>query len=110
MRKYRRLTRDQRYQIEALLTSGSSLRYIARQLGTTASTISREIQKAKANDGNYCASKSHDLSLRNIHKPRVKSRKIRGQLEIYIREKILLDWSPEQIVGRMKYLKMKNGV
>ena len=109
MVQYRRLTRDERYQIQALFTSGSSLRFIALQLKRNVSTISREIGRNQEKRG-YFASKGHERSQKYIHRKRFKTRKIRGRLEKYIREKILLDWSPEQIVGRMKFERMKGAV
>ncbi|MDR2884955.1 MAG: IS30 family transposase [Deferribacteraceae bacterium] len=45
MRDYQHLTREQRYQISALFESKISMRSIAKQLGCSVSTISREIKR-----------------------------------------------------------------
>ena len=45
MAKYHRLTQENRYQIEALKTSGLGVRAIAKQLDLSPSTISRELRR-----------------------------------------------------------------
>jgi len=109
MTGYHRLTREERYQIEALLNSGLSLRQMAQQLNRAPSTLSRELAKSKANQ-TYSAGFADNRSQEQRRKPRYSLRKIRGELETYIREKILLDWSPEQIVGRRRQLRMSPSI
>lgn len=99
---YLRLTRDERYQIQALTTSGMGIQGIGRQLKRSASTISREIKKGHLSSGGYGAFSSHQLTLRHRHRRRVDLHSIRGELETEIRGKLELDWSPEQIAGRMR--------
>ncbi|MFV0391483.1 MAG: helix-turn-helix domain-containing protein, partial [Paludibacteraceae bacterium] len=45
MKKKKHLTREQRYQISALLQTGTRQKEIARIVGTSESTISREIKR-----------------------------------------------------------------
>lgn len=103
--RYRRLTREDRYQIAALIDSGQGIRAVARQLKRPPSTISREILRGRVG-GTYNASKAQCLAEGFLHKPALERRKIQGTIEKYVREKLENDWSPEQISGRMQLLKM----
>lgn len=106
MEEYRRLTREERYQIEALIASGATIRSVSRQLGRSASTISREM--AKQSGCNYVALTAQRAANTRKRAPHLARRKIRGKLKSRIDEKLRLDWSPEQIVGRMKLGKEGN--
>jgi|APSaa5957512493_1039668.scaffolds.fasta_scaffold16303_1 transposase, IS30 family len=96
---YKRLTREERYQISALLKSGIGVRAIARNLGRSPSTISREINKKKSN-WNYVPRRSHREYLErrsNIHPPRVIEGRIKSKVESMLKKQ----WSPEQICGQL---------
>lgn len=120
MANYRRLTRDERYQIEALLKSGLGIRAIARQLKREPSSISREVKKLKLllvplsstsiECGSYSAGLAEEWTQGKRRQPRFNDRKIQGQLEVAIREKLLLDWSPEQISGKFRISRSKRQV
>lgn len=99
MRKYHRLTQGERYQIAALLNSGFSIRHISDSLNRSASTISREINRNKSSRG-YCAETSQ-VRCQKRRRSIGPERKLKGELLNYVREKLLLDWSPEQIKGRL---------
>jgi transposase, IS30 family len=92
---YSRLTQGERYQVQALNTSGLGVREISRQLGRNPSTISREIRRRPG---------PYDAALSQLFADAWRQRspyKIRGRTESYVRQKLLLDWSPEQISGRI---------
>jgi IS30 family transposase len=108
MVKYRRLTEGERYQIEALLSSGRSIRSIASQLRRSPSSVSREVKRAPSKKFSAKRAELRSKALR--HQSNLKNRKAKGEAEKYIREKILLDWSPEQIAGRMKFEQRKDKV
>ena len=101
MGKYHRLTQGERYQIEALLVSGKGVRFIARQLGRSPGSISREIQR------NILPGRIHykaKIAQGRSRKRRVSvgpPLKMQGALRELVLEKLLLDWSPEQIAGRL---------
>lgn len=110
-RKYRQLTRENRYQIRALLDAGKSADETALILQFHRSTIFRELKrgsvKARSAHWGECAYKpgwAHKAyllrrsNLREWH-PHVK---IKGRLEEKIREKLFLAWSPEQIANRLR--------
>lgn len=97
--KYQRLTREERYQIEALLRNGFSQRKIALTLGRSPATISREIRRNKSQG--YRPNPAHELALQrreNVHPPV----KVHGELAKIVRKLLGQQWSPEQIAGRFR--------
>jgi IS30 family transposase len=97
--KYHRLTQQERYQIYALLKEGLTLSAIADNIGKHRSTISREIQRNTGQKG-YRPKQAQSFSATREASKRKHRRLSSLQIE-YIKEKIQLDWSPEQISGRM---------
>lgn len=104
MRKFHRLAPGERYQIQALLQRGVSLRAIAQQLKRHVSTISREVRKDGYSPRRYDAHDANRKAVQKRHGPRLSLRCIQGMLEEQVRSKIISDWSPEQIAGRFKIL------
>ena len=98
------LTVKDRAKIEVLLKLGYSRRKIASELSVAPSTISRELRKTGSN---YESSNAHALARIRLAKRRARKFKIQGSLATKIRTKLLLDWSPEQIVGEMKHNEVK---
>jgi len=95
---YTQLTREQRYQISALLKMGHNRIEIAAVIGKHKSTISRELGRNKGQRG-YRPKQAHykALSRRNhSHK------RILGETWELIETKLRLDWSPEQVSGWLK--------
>jgi len=100
---YLRLTREERYQIQALVTRGSAIREIARQLERQPSTILRELKKGFSEESRrYSAYTAEQVTSVLRRRARPDLHRIRSAVERYVREKIELDWSPEQISGRME--------
>ncbi len=95
--EYRRLTREDRYQIEALLQRGLSLRSIARQLDRSPSTVSREIRRLKINRDTYRAEEAERKSqiLRRQSHPELC--RVDDEIKHYIQKKIRRSWSPRQV-------------
>lgn len=100
--KYEQLTLSKRYQILTLIKEGLRQNKIAIEIGVHPSTISRELKKYKTkNKIDYKPEEAHiQAKLNHIKKPKYKA--MNNQKEKYIRQKLKEDWSPEQIVGRMK--------
>jgi len=97
---YNQLTLLKRYHISALLKIGLSQKEIAKEIGVHPSTISRELKRNSDKRG-YDAEKAQiETTLRHKHKK--KHTVWSPSTERYVREKLKLDWSPEQISGRMK--------
>jgi IS30 family transposase len=106
MKKYKQLTVEQRYQIEALIQAGFNQTKIANQLGVHRSTIGRELKrsipKRGRGSGEYCALNA-EIKTRNRHKEKYKIIALTPDLKQSIFDKMTLDkWSPELISKRWK--------
>jgi Transposase and inactivated derivatives, IS30 family len=101
MKKKKHLTREQRYQISALLQTGSKQKEIARIVGTSESTISREI-KRNSSKRTYSARMAQEFA--EERKERYcRVRKFTSEIEKRVRYLMEEEqWSPEQIVGWCK--------
>ena len=100
MRKFTQLTLKERYQISAYIKVGYTQVQIANTLGISQSTISREI-KRNSSEGTYKPELAEQFSFHR-HKTKTKSKKLTRKVMNYIKDKLKLDWSPEQISGVMK--------
>ena len=101
MKKYKRLTQQERYQIYAFLEAGIAKAEIARKLDRDKSTISKEIHRNKGPNGKYWPERAHQKAehrKRNSHK----HTKLTFEMEETIKEKLEEKWSPEQITGYCK--------
>ncbi|MEO1185703.1 MAG: IS30 family transposase [Cyanobacteria bacterium J06636_27] len=96
------LTLEQRYEIAALLKTGSSLTKIASQIGKHKSTISREIRRnADGRSGAYRAELAQRKTQRR-HKEKQKKITLCAEIEARILDYLTQEYSPEQIKGRCK--------
>lgn len=97
--QYTQLTREQRYQIKALLDMECSQTEIAHQLGVHKSTISREVRRNRGQRG-YRPKQAHEKAMeRREHKAQTS---ICPETWKRVEEKLQMDWSPEQISGWLK--------
>lgn len=101
--KYTHLTSEQREQIDVLRRQEYNITDIAVILKRHKSTISRELKRNSSQKYNcYLSHRAHQRSesrkSQASAQPRLKSNKIRA----YVLKKLKLDWSPEQIAGRLK--------
>ncbi|MFO1259209.1 MAG: IS30 family transposase [Gammaproteobacteria bacterium] len=95
---YCHLTNDERSQIYALLSIGATQKQIAVQLNKSRSTISREISRNSGGRG-YRPKQAQEKADARRHVASSERKKMKDELLEVIREKLLLDWSPEQISG-----------
>ena len=98
MRTYTQLTREQRYQLSALLKMGHSQTEIAEVIGMHKSTISRELGRNRGQRG-YRPKQAHNMAKERRKKP---APRIQVETWELIESKLRDDWSPEQISGRLK--------
>jgi len=98
---YLHLTYEQRCQIYALLQSAHSQADIARQLGVTRSTVSRELARNAGARG-YRFKQAHATAARRRQQASNRPRKMTPYVVALI-ERIMTQqqWSPEQIAGRL---------
>ena len=102
MKKFKQLTVEQRYQISALLQSGSTQKQIAKIVGVSESTISRELLRNKGKRGKYSPVRAQMLA--DERKERFgRNRRFNSSMKRFIDKKIREEqWSPEQINGYCK--------
>ena len=98
---YTQLTREQRYQIKALMKERHSQTEIAANIGCHKSTISRELQRNSGQKG-YRPGQANELA----YDRQCEAYRSRIAWETWqLVERLLRqDWSPEQISGRLKLL------
>jgi len=97
------LTMYEREKIEFFRRCGWSIRKIAKELCRDHSVISREFKNNTGRDGVYKAHKAHEYAQRRLKKIRKRKIETDERLREYIVSKIKDEqWSPEQIVGRLK--------
>ena len=98
---YNQLTLQKRYQISALQKVGYNQKDIAKELSVHPSTISRELRRNRDSVRGY----QPELAQIKSTKTQMQKKKrfsLTKTIEKYIRAKLKLDWSPEQISGRMR--------
>ncbi len=105
MRSYKQLSQGQRYQIEILLKAGHTQKEIAQQLNVSSATISREIKRNKGKRG--YRPKQAQIKADKRRSKAAKALKMTDDVIRLVEEKLMLDWSPEQISG---WLKMEKGI
>ena len=98
---YHHVTRDIRCQIYALKSMGQSLSKIALAVGRDKSTISREISRNTGERGYRFKQADEKAKARRSDASKA-AKKLTEEMKSTIREKLLEDWSPDQISGRLK--------
>jgi transposase, IS30 family len=101
MRKYTRITYEERIRIETLSALGYSARYIAQTLGRSHNSISYELRKKIKNV--YTAKKAQHKTYQRRYSLAQDSMKVVSLgLEKTIEELVRKRWSPERISGYLK--------
>jgi len=98
---YEQLTLSNRIQIFSLKEIGFTQSFIAKQLGISQSTISRELARHSSRYHGYCPYFAQRRHLMKIFFARCGRKKLTGKLLDLVVEKLFLEWSPEQISGRL---------
>ncbi len=95
------LSLAEREQIHDLRGRGESIRAVAKSLGRSPSTISRELKRNTTTTLGYLPYAAHRLAA--SRRPRKRARKLvsDGGLRTYVGEKLQRRWSPEQIAHRL---------
>jgi len=99
--KYKHLTIEEREKIQEMLRQKSSIRNIAKTLGRSTSSISREINKNYLNKNRYVSRMAHTKALKKRRSRgriiRLKNQNIRDYVTKHLKER----WSPEQIARKI---------
>ena len=95
------LTSEEREEIRVSLSAKMSIRAIARLLGRSPSTISREVTRNRGRRY-YKAIDADRRARRMAKRPKLGTLEINPELKQLVKEKLELKWSPEQISGWLK--------
>lgn len=96
---YKHLSLEDRHYLEIEHKKGISQNKIAKSLNCSQSTISRELARNKGQRG-YRYKQAHSFAhLR--HKEKSKHVKLTDEIKDHLDECIKMDWSPEQVAGRL---------
>ena len=101
---YKQLIEGQRYQIQVYLHEGLSYREIAKKLGISHTTVSREIRRNHINDCVYDPKHAQIQSLQRRFS--AKKRRISSTKIAFVEFGLSLKWSPEQISGVASLLQL----
>jgi IS30 family transposase len=93
----RYLSIKERETIRDMLQGGTSQRKIAEALDRSASTISREIARNSDPERGYQPYAAHRAAASRRPRPKESKLAIEGRLRKYVKEKLAIRWSPEQI-------------
>lgn len=91
-----------RQKLQYWLRTKQSLRNISKIMRKDVSVISREIKRNSSDRDKYRADTAQRLCEKRKHIQHKGKLDKYPELRSYVEEKLLLDWSPEQIVGRLK--------
>jgi IS30 family transposase len=99
--KYRQIASSERYVIQALRKQGLSLSAVARHLGRSPATISREIRRNLSSQGRYTPFKADQQTRARRSRSRRNSH-FGADDWVIVEHLIGLDWSPEQVAGWLR--------
>lgn len=100
MKYYSQLTQEQRYHISGLIKAKNTQPMIADAVGVHKSTISREIRRNSGGRG-YQPKQASQFAWDKRQQAK-KHIKFTTEIKTVVTEKILLDWSPDQVSGYLK--------
>jgi IS30 family transposase len=101
---YCQLAQGERYAMANMMHGGYSYREIARILGRSVSTISRERRRnATQHDGRYRAEKAHQYAMARRSRSRKQDQYSQEEWE-EVAGLVQRKWSPEQIAGRARWM------
>lgn len=96
------LTKEQRYTISVMLSQGFPQKEIAATIGRDKSVVSREIRRnSNPRTGRYSyipACRRCEMRKRRLRRPR----RFTPEMEYNVRKHLLMDYSPEQVVGHFR--------
>ncbi len=104
---YKQLTSEQRYYIYLERQKGSTQKSIAKAIGVSESTVSRELKRNSGKNGSYNFMKAQEKTMERRH--REPGNRAKPQELIWRVKQLIMDeqWSPAQISG---YLREKEGI
>lgn len=95
------ITLEERYAIQAMRKQRFSIRAIAREIGRSPSTISRELRRNVRPSGRYSPDVAHSYTVARRRRSR-RNTQFSADEWTLVEQLIGLDWSPEQVSGWLK--------
>lgn len=101
---YRHFTREDRVELRGLLRTDLSQNEVARSLGRDSGSVSREVAKGGGRKG-YSVAAAESLTAARRGDANQQHRKLGVDAELtgLVADLLALEWSPEQIAGRMRF-------
>lgn len=98
--KYKHFSVEERERIQELLWQKASIRVIARALGRSPSSVSREVHRNEPPERHrYTPRLAHERALRNRRRRGREERLKDEALRAYVVSRLKLGWSPEQVAA-----------
>jgi IS30 family transposase len=99
----RYLDRDERYEIARLREAGNAIREIARMLGRSPATVSRELRRnVHESTGRYEPERADRLAWERQRRPKPSKLSQHPRLREEVQSRLDKRWSPDQVAGRLK--------
>ncbi|MDY0341428.1 MAG: IS30 family transposase [Coriobacteriia bacterium] len=95
------ITLEERYAIQPMRKQRFSIRAIAREIGRSPSTISRELRRNVRPSGRYSPDVAHSYTVARRRRSR-RNTQFSADEWAFIEQLIGLDWSPEQVSGWLR--------
>lgn len=100
-KKYNHLSLEEREKLYGLKLQSKSFREIAKLLGRSHTSLSREYRRHAKYGNQYLPCKAHQKAVNKAKDQRTKAPLKNCKVFLYVREKLRQYWSPEQIAGRL---------
>ncbi len=107
MKRYKQITLEERERLYALKGQGKSLRSIAKELGRSHGSLSRELRRNVKYGNEYFGNEYLPCKAEGLAKKRSRNQRKKASLKnptifLYVRKHLREDgWSPETIAGRL---------
>ena len=102
-RRYKQLSLEERDRITEMKLESLSLRAIAKELGRSPSTLSREIWRNSMPAYRvYLSHRAHARAVKRKREAGERTRLKNDEIVSYVRDKLALEWSPEIIEGKIR--------
>ena len=98
----RYLSFSEREEIAVGRAAGESVRSIARRLGRSPATVSRELRRNADRRGEYRATTAHARAWERASRPKPAKLVVNGRLRAIVQRDLERKYSPEQIAGRLR--------
>lgn len=102
MRTFHHLTLEEREKLYGWQKEGLSLREIAKKLGRSHASLSRELHRNAKYGAVYLPCRAQKKADKRTVRQRRKAPLKSSLVYLYVREHLRLGWSPEQIAGRIR--------